>query len=230
MKTLRKFYILAAFLCCLASMTLPAKAAGLEPPTDSFGISFTLRFFNNGVVEEPLEAYQQNSFLLMDSSGWYLQAEYSAADNAYHLTGWTLEDAAATRLRCGQSPEELGRVATKDLPNGTFFLTQREVTEEYSLLDDPVEISVNAVGTEINGQPVHNNSSDGTASFMVHVIIPFPFPKLYSSTWQMIRESKLVQLTILAEISVVISAVYLLIFCLKTIKHRKEIQDGKFDN
>lgn len=166
MKILRKFLVLAAFLCCLIAIALPAAATEPFTQADNFGISFTLRFFNNGVVEEPLEAYQQNSFLLTDSSGWYLQAENNADDNSYHLSGWTLEEASATRLRCGKCQEDPGRVSIMELPIGTYLLTQQEVTEEYSLLDDPVEISVSATGTEVDGQPVHNDSTDSIASFL----------------------------------------------------------------
>lgn len=215
MKSLCKIFILAAVMCRLTSMVLPAAAAEPVTQADKFDLSFTLRFFNNGFVEEPLEAYQQNSFLLTDSSGWYLQAEYNADDNTYHLTGWTLEEAAATHLRCGQRTEKPGRISIMELPAGTYLLTQREVTEEYSLLSNPVEISVSTAGTEVNGQPVHNDSTNGTSSFFIQIIKPFPFPKLYSSTWQMIRESRSMQLVILAWASFVISAVFIITFLRK---------------
>ncbi len=166
MKTLRKFLVLAAFLCCLDSIAVPAAAADPKSSADDFGISFTLRFFNNGVVEEPLEAYQQNSFLLTDSSGWYLQAEYNAADNAYHLTGWTLDEAAATRLWCGQSPEEPGRVAIVGLPEGVYYLTQDEPPKGYWGLHSPLKIFLSSVGSSLNGDPCPMRD-DSVVSFFV---------------------------------------------------------------
>lgn len=163
MKSIRKIFILAAVFCCLASMALPTNAAEPVSPDDSFCISFTLKFFDKGEIDNtvPLEAYQENAFLLTDLAGWYLQADYNDADNAYHLTGWTLEEAAATRLRCGQSLEEPGYVAVMGLPGGTYHLAQLEATTGYWGLRCPLILFLSKTDASLNGEPcpINNDSS-----------------------------------------------------------------------
>lgn len=168
MNTLRRIILLVAFLWVLSSMAVSVFATEPEISQGSCGIAITLKYLEDGEIDDgqPLDAYRENVFRLTDSSGWYLQAEFNAADGCYHVTGWTLEESAASLLQCGQSPEEPGRVAIVGLFDGAYFLTQLEATRGFWGLCSPLKIFLSTAGASLNGDPCPMND-DSIVSFCV---------------------------------------------------------------
>lgn len=74
MKTLRRIIVLVAFLWVLSSMAISVFATEPGISQGSCGIAITLKYLEDGEIDDgqPLEAYQENVFRLIDSSGWYL--------------------------------------------------------------------------------------------------------------------------------------------------------------
>lgn len=202
MKLFRKILVFTLVLCGLFPMALTASAAMPNVQPNSCSIAISLGFLNSGEIEDTqlLEAYQANVFQLADSVGRYFQAEYCADTGRYCLTGWTCYESAASHLRCGENDVAPERLIISGLPDGTYFLSHLETAPGFLKISDPIEICISMPNATVNGKPVNVDSSPDDVYIVPLTVIAantYHLPALYSSNWQMIRESRWIHLAIL---------------------------------
>ena len=104
-KLLNRLTAVMLMVLCLFSMTIPAAAeeTNAAPEYIRYGIVIECSYSDiedTDTVDRSI--YEENIFLLSSkTSELYAVADYSAENQTYAITGYTADENAATRFRCG---------------------------------------------------------------------------------------------------------------------------------
>lgn len=175
-----KKIFLSVFTFILAVSILPVSSVSADETgryiAGDYGICLTLEYSDGAA-----EGFQDNIFLIYsDSTGFYVQAEYVDSQECYLVTGYTTEEAAATRFRCGNCLDRPGELAIRGMEMDTYSVQMIQTTEGYMLLKDDVTVMLSDYGSSVDGNEAER-VEDGLVPLEILIMRSFKLPDFKQS-------------------------------------------------
>lgn len=175
----RRLGLLLLAMLILAVLCLPATAAENE---DTYGLAITLTFSDYETVEHTVEDYHTCTFLIQDSSSRYLVAKLDNETGIYHVAGTVTAEAAATRFRGGNNPDDPTMLQLDGLSEGSYTLINYEVPTGFLLMRGIV-IAFSPEGAVV-GDEIAEVCDSGLVNLTLYIAHGFDLPGGYIEPWR----------------------------------------------
>ena len=155
---------------CLLAIAIPTVATDTAtvPEDIRYGIVIECSYSDiedNDTVDRSI--YEENVFLLSSkTTELYAVADYSAENQTYAITGYTADEDAATRFRCGAD----AKLRISGIAPDTYVLDQVETSAGYTLTFG-IELAFSSTTPTVNGSEMDTSINPDTGEVIASLSI-----------------------------------------------------------